>query len=103
MPSDDTFAWWEDKQVAVMVKGDVVRGWVLTCRHVADPRELDVGQMTIVLLITDPVRAAAYPATLVIDVLDDGGHGRPLNVLGLWAEDDPADVHSTRPRPAPPR
>jgi hypothetical protein len=28
----DAFSWWE-VQVPVMVTGDFVRGWVLTCRH----------------------------------------------------------------------
>ena len=98
MSSGDAFAWWEDKQVAVVVDGDLVRGWVLTCRHVADPAAgLALGQMTIVVLIGDPVLRASYPETVVVDVLDDCGHGRPRNVPGLWPEDDVADVHPIRP------
>ena len=91
----DPFAWWEDKQVAVMVKGDLVRGWVLTARHVDYPgTATSVGQMTIVLLICDPAVAAAYPDTVVTGVLDDGGHGRPRNVRGMWDEADLCDVHT---------
>ena len=38
------------------------------------------GQMAIVLFIADPVLRASYPDPVVVDVLDDGGHGRPCNV-----------------------
>ena len=93
----DAFSWWEDKQVAVAVHGDLVRGWVLSCRHVTAPAAgHTLGQMAIVLFISDPVLRASYPETVVVDVLDDGGHGRPRNVPGLWPEDDVADVHSIR-------
>lgn len=102
MPTEDAFAWWEDKQVAVSVRGDIVRGWVLSCGHVPDQGRSDVGRMTIVLLITDPVLAASYPTTVVVGVLDDGGHGRARNVRGLWPEADLDDVHPGQPPPAEP-
>ena len=104
MTAGDAFAWWEDKQVAVEVNGDLVRGWVLACRHLPEPTAGRVaGQMSIVLFISDPAVAAGYPVTVVVGVLDDGGHGRPRTLRGLWAEEDLTDVHSTRsPTAAPP-
>lgn len=89
----DPYIWWEDKQVAVEVAGALVRGWVLECRRVGDPVEGQPGRMTIVLLISPPKIAALYPDVVVVDVVDDGGHGRPRKVRGLWIEADTADVH----------
>ena len=95
MVGDEPFSWWEDKQVAVKIDAAVVRGWVLSCRRADGPAGAGhIGQMTIVLLIGDPATAAQFPKTIVLDVVEDGLHGRSRVVRGVWAESDLTDVRT---------
>ena len=94
--ADDPLGWWEDKQVAVAVRANTIRGWVATSRSHPIRRSDDVGTMTIVLLIVNQTLASRYPAEVTVAVRVGGPHGDPDHVLGLWDERDVYDVR--RPR-----
>ncbi len=92
----DPLAWWQDKQVAVVVGASVVRGWVLTAAS-HDPTPDDgapIGHLTIVLFIGPQPLARAYPPDVTVPVHAGGAHGRPHRVLGLWPENDLTDVRA---------
>lgn len=90
----DPLAWWQDKQVAIVVGTSVVRGWVLTASSHELPADASgaIGQLTVVLFIGSATLAQKYPSEVTVTVHPGGPHGRPHRVLGLWSQDDLTDV-----------
>lgn len=91
----DPLIWWQDKQVAVIVGTNVVRGWVLTASsHPSADEASPIGHLTIVLFIGSETLAREYPSEVTVVVHSGGQHGRPHRVLGLWNEEDLTDVRA---------
>ena len=90
----DQLAWWQDKQVALVVGPTVVRGWVLAAvpRVPSGDAGASIGHLTIVPFIGPQPLARQYPSEVTVAVHAGGPHGRAHRVLGLWTENDLTDV-----------
>jgi hypothetical protein len=102
-PSDATgvYTWWQDKQVALKVGPDTVRGWVMRVDPQRNPSPAGpIGYITIVLFIADPNAVERYPSEVTVPLYRGGTHGRPDGVVGLWPEADVSDKRLPRTRPA---
>jgi hypothetical protein len=96
-PSIAALTWWQDKQIAVAVGNYVVRGWVLRAAPIRGRKGSEpLGLLTIVMLVDAEVMAGKFPAEVVRAVQVGQPYGKPDGVLGLWDENDYADVRAAR-------